>query len=191
LYTSRIQLSLLFTACKEQTSMATILMPAATRDRVPFSDTPAEAPAEAAPRRLVRSLLTIEPASFLTRENTRVFRAAHYTLRAVRFWYHAVEWLEQGEPDAVLLDIDAIDARVSAINVSARRVVELLHRAAGPCPVILAAVSQRDPVEIEDVLRAGIHVFVPASATPMCLIQRVEAARARLTQHTTTLAQTA
>jgi len=173
--------------------MATILMPAAIRDRAPFSDapTPAETPVEVAPRRLLRSLLTIEPAAFLSRENARVFRAANYALHSVRFWYHAVEWLEQGEPDGVLLDIDAIDARVSAVNVSARRVVELLHRAADPRPMIIAAVSRRDPVEIEDVLRAGVHIFVPASATPVCLIQRVEAARARLSRPAPILALTA
>jgi CheY-like chemotaxis protein len=182
LYASHTRLSHIFNARKEQISMATILMPAAIRDRLPFGDTPAltEAPVDAASHRLMRTLLTIEPAAFLTREHARVFRAANYSLRTVRFWYQAVEWLEQGAPDAVLLDVDAIDARVSAINVSARRVVELLHRAAGPRPVIIAVVSQCDPVEIEDVLRAGVQVFVPASASSVCLIQRVEAARARL-----------
>lgn len=170
--------------------MATILMPPAIRDRVSPSDAPAAMPADAA-RRQLRSLLTIEPAVFMTRENARVFRAANYSLRAVRLWYQAIEWVEQGDPDGVLLDIDALDARVSSVNVSARRVVELLHRAAGLRPVIIAAVSRRDSSEIEDVLRAGVHAFVAASATPVCLIQRVEAARARLARPVPALALTA
>jgi len=163
--------------------MATIFLPAAIRERASLVDLPlpAESAPEAPPRRQPRHLLTIEPSGFLTRENARVFRAASYQLRAVRFWHQAIDWVQQSEVDAVLLDADAIDARVSPTNVSTRRIVELLRRATPGQALTIAVVSARDFMEIEDVLRAGVDVFVQAHVSSVCLIQRIEAARARLT----------
>lgn len=160
--------------------MATILVPPSTRERAPLFDLPA--PTESITdltRRPMQQILTIEPACFLTREHARAFRAADYALRSVRVWYHAVDWVEHSELDTALLDLDAIDARVSQINVSARRVVHLLRRAAHGRPLLIAATSRRDFVEVEDTIRAGVDVFVPSSITPLCLVQRIEAVQAR------------
>ncbi len=171
--------------------MATILLPAAIRERAAIIDlpTPAEAAGEMHLRRPLLHLLTIEPASFLNRNTSRAFRAAGYHLGAVRFWHQAIDWVQHGQVDAVLLDADAIDARVSATNVSTRRIVELLRRAAPEKALTIAVTSARDFMEIEDVLRAGVDVFVAARVSPVCLIQRIEAARAR--RHPRSLAHAA
>ena len=131
-------------------------------------------------RRHQYHVLTLEPSALLTREHARVFRAANYILRPVRSWHHAVEWVEQGTMDVVLLDADAIDTSVSLLNVSTKRIIALLRRAAAGRPLTIAIVSARDFVEIEDTLRAGVDVFVSHKASTVCLIQRIEAARARI-----------
>jgi CheY-like chemotaxis protein len=163
--------------------MATTLSPISLRERLPLLESiPAiertAAPA-ATPRRTARHVLTLEPAAFLSREHVRAFRAANYILRPVRHWHQALDWVEQGAPDAILLDVDAIDAAVSSLNVSARRLVTLLRRAAQGRALPIAIVSQRDYVEIEDIVQAGVDVVVPTQAPMVCLIQRIEAARLR------------
>lgn len=135
--------------------MATLLTPAAPAENLTLLESPE---AVSPSRRLHHHLLTIEPTPLLAHEHARVFRAANYTMRSVRSWHHAVEWVARGELDVVLLDADAIEANVSALNVSTRRVVTLLRRAARGRPLIIAVVSARDFVEIEDVVRAGVDV---------------------------------
>lgn len=163
--------------------MATVIAPSSFRERpsqatgIALVEPAGEIVSQ--PRRLWHQLLTIEPAAFYTREGARVFRAASYLLRAVNSWRTAVEWVERGELDAVLLDLDAIDAAVSSVNVSSVRVVTLLRRAAADKHLIIGAVSRRDFAEVEDCIRAGVTVFAPASSSPMTLIQRLDAARAR------------
>jgi DNA-binding response OmpR family regulator len=160
--------------------MAAILVPPPARERAPLFDLPVPTEMVADPtRHPLHQILTIEPACFLTREHARAFRAANFALRSVRLWYHAVEWVEHSELDTALLDLDAIDARVSRINVSARRVVEMLRRAADGRALLIAAVTRRDFVEVADAVRAGIDVFVPAAATPLCLVQRIAATQTR------------
>jgi DNA-binding NarL/FixJ family response regulator len=160
--------------------MAAILVPPPTRERAPLFDLPVATEAAADPARLLlHQILTIEPACFLTREHARAFRAANFALRSVRVWYHAVEWVEHSELDTVLLDLDALDARISQLNVSARRVVELLRHTAGRHPLLIAAVTRRDFVEVEETVQAGVDVFVPSAATPLCLVQRITAAHLR------------
>lgn len=166
--------------------MATVIAPSSFRERPPLSpgvalvETSSEAVTQ--PRRLGHHLLTIEPAAFYTREGARVFRAAGYLLRAVNSWRNAVEWVERGELDAVLLDLDAIDAAVSPANVSSLRVVTLLQRAAVGKRLIIGAVSRREFAEMEDIIRAGVTVFAPTASSPVTLIQRLDAARTRLVQ---------
>jgi DNA-binding NarL/FixJ family response regulator len=163
--------------------MATILSPISLRERLPLLEAPpaVERGTEpvATPRRTSRHVLTIEPAAFLSREHQRAFRAANYILRPVRQWHLAVDWVEQGAPDAILLDVDAIDAAVSTLNVSARRLITLLRRGARDRAIPIAIVSRRDYVEIEDIVQSGVDVFVPTSAPMFCLIQRIDAAWSR------------
>ncbi len=121
--------------------MATLLTPAAHAENLILLESTETVSTS---RRLHHHLLTIEPTPLLSRENARVFRAANYTMRAVRSWHHAVEWVERGELDVVLLDADAIDAGISALNVSTRRIVTLLLQAAVGRPLIIAVVSARD-----------------------------------------------
>ncbi len=166
--------------------MATILSP---RERATQAENLTLVEAVAEPfvpgRNHYHHILTIEPARFIDREHARVFRASHYLLRAVRAWHHAVEWVEQGNLDVVLLDADAIDVSVSALNVSTQRIVTLLRRAAEQRPLIIAIVSDRDFAEMDHVLSSGVDVFVSSAASPMCLIQRIEAVRARTAYHAT------
>jgi hypothetical protein len=138
---------------------------------------------DATPRKLWRQAITIEPARFYNRTDARVFRAARYMLRAVQEWRHAVEWVERREVDAVLLDIDAIDAATCALRVSSARLVYILRRAAVGRNPIIAATTRRDFVEIEDVVRAGVDVLTPHTLTSWAMIQRIEAARARRLAH--------
>ena len=164
--------------------MATTLSPHVKRESATQTEnlTFLEAVAEPAmpTRRHQYHILTLEPSALLTREHARVFRAANYILRPVRSWHHAVEWVEQGTIDVVLLDADAIDASVSLLNVSTQRIIALLRRAAAGRPLTIAIVSARDFVEIEDMLGAGVNVFVPHTASTVCLVQRIDAARARM-----------
>ncbi|MBA3825207.1 MAG: hypothetical protein H0X24_15075 [Ktedonobacterales bacterium] len=150
------------------------------RERLPLLESPPVVERSVEPvapsRRTSRHVLTLEPAAFLSREHHRAFRAANYILRPVRQWHLAVDWVEQGAPDAILLDVDAIDAAVSSLNVSARRLVTLLHQAARARAIPIAIVSRRDFVEIEDIVQAGVDVFVQTDAPMVCLIQRIEAA---------------
>lgn len=139
---------------------------------------PASEPAILARR--YRHLLIAGPEALLTHEHHRIFHAANYALRTVREWRHAIDWIERGDPDAVLLDIDTIDAACSSLNVSSARFVTLLQRASAARPVVIAGVSARDFVEIEDTLRAGVQVFARRDIPLLGLIQRIEAARARL-----------
>jgi len=167
--------------------MATTLSPISLRERLPLLESlpTVERSAEpvATPRRTSHHVLTLEPAAFLSREHHRAFRAANYILRPVRQWHLVVEWVEQGAPDAILLDVDAIDAAISTLNVSARRLITLLSRAIRDRAIPIAIVSRRDYVEIEDILQAGVDVFVPTHAPMFCLIQRIEAARVRSQMH--------
>jgi DNA-binding NarL/FixJ family response regulator len=135
-----------------------------------------------APRRLHHHMLVLEPTSLLTPESIRAFRAANYLVRPVRSWHQAIEWVEQEELDAILLDLDAIDNGVSRLNVSSARLITLLRRSAGDrCPAI-AAVSRRDIAELEDTMAAGVDIFVNRRASLLCMIQRIDATRQRLTQ---------
>ncbi len=140
-------------------------------------------PTHQQPHRLLRHLLVLEPTPLLTYECARAFRAASYAIRPVRNWQHMLEWVEQGEIDGILLDLDAIDASVSSLNISAKRLITLLRRAARESSLTIAAVSKRDFTEVEDVLRAGVDVFVGRQHSLLCLIQRIEAARVRLARH--------
>lgn len=167
--------------------MATTLSPISLRERLPLLESlpTVERSAEPVvmPRRTSHHVLTIEPAVFLSREHQRAFRAANYILRPVRQWHMVLDWVEQGAPDAILLDVDAIDAAVSKLNVSAHRLITLLRRALRDRAIPIGIVSRRDYVEIEDIVQAGVDVFVPSSAPMFCLIQRIDAARQRAQQH--------
>ncbi len=163
--------------------MATILSPISLRERLPLLESRPTVERGAEPaitsRRISHHVLTLEPAAFLSREHQRAFRAANYILRPVRQWHQAVDWVEQGAPDAILLDVDAIDAAVSSLNVSSRRLITLLRRADNGRAIPIAIVSRRDYVEIEDIVAAGVDVFVPTGTPMFCLIQRLDAARLR------------
>lgn len=166
--------------------MATVLSTAAPiRERphqpaiFPVSDQPHEISVQ--PRRLLRHGLILEPSTLLNRETQRTFRAAGYSLRSIRSWSAALEMIETGEMDAVLLDIDAIDASVSRLNVSACRLITLMRRlpTKATCPVI-AAISQRDYSEIQEHVHAGVHVCASKQTSLISLVHQIEAARQRL-----------
>ena len=133
----------------------------------------------AQPRRLLRHLLVLEPTPLLTYECARAFRADSYAMRPVRAWQTALDWVEQGDVDSILIDLDAIEAHVSPRNISAARFITLVRRAAQGRALTIAAVSRRDFVEVEDTLRAGVDVFVGRQQSLLCLIQRIEASRQR------------
>jgi hypothetical protein len=146
---------------------------------------PGAASADPAPsRRLYVHAITIEPSVFLGRDHMRTLRAGNYLLRAVRAWHHVVEWIEQGNPDLLLLDLDAIDARVSAMNVSARRLVTLARKAAGDRPLLIAGTSARDYVEIEDTVLAGVDLLLRRDQSPVHVLHLLEARRARRAHET-------
>src|SRR5262249_20308362 len=149
----------------KESCMATIL--SRERELLITSPAPLESPAEApaTSRRVFQPVLTIEPASFLNREGARVFRAANYVLRPVRAWHHAVEWIERGDMDLALFDLDMLDASVTSTSVSSARLVTLMRRASTGRPLIIAGISRRDYSEIEDTLRAGVDVFVGPQAS--------------------------
>lgn len=130
-------------------------------------------------RQVHHNLLVVEPASFLNHECARAFRAANYALRSVRSWQTAVEYVEHGDPEVVLLDLDALDHALNSLNVSARRLVQLLRHASADRQIMLAGVSCRDFCEIEDIMRAGLHLLVPRDASLLRLIQRIDATRMR------------
>jgi DNA-binding response OmpR family regulator len=132
------------------------------------------------PRRLFYHLMVLEPTPLLATEFVRAFRAAGYGTHSARTWVQMLEWIEQEEVDAVLLDLDAIDASVSSRNISATRLITLMRRAMDSHPVTVAAVSRREYSEIEDTIKAGVDVFVNRSSSILCLIQRLDAARVRL-----------
>ncbi len=163
--------------------MASLLSPLPARDFTPRASGPTlvdlNAEPGAQPRRLFHHLLVIEPTAYLTHENARVFRAVGYAAHAARTWHQAIEWAEHEDLDAILLDLDALDASVSKLNISSTRLIILLRRVAREHPLAIAAVSCRDYVEVEDALRAGIDVFVHRQASLLCLMQRIEATRAR------------
>ncbi len=173
--------------------MATVLSPFSSQERAPHPSgltlvEPNHPETPTQPRRLLRHLLVLEPTSLLTYECARAFRAASYAIRPVRAWQRALEWVEQGDIDGILLDLDTIDAAVSRQNVSSPRLITLLRRAAAGQPLTIAAVSKRDFVEVEDALRAGVDVFVERQSSLLCLIQRIEASRVRGLRHAHALA---
>ena len=168
--------------------MATVLSSHPVPERAPHpSGLSLVDPNHSQPRRLLRHLLVLEPTPLLTYECARAFRAASYAIRPVRSWQHTLEWVEQGEIDGILLDLDAIDASVSSLNISAPRLITLLRRAARGSALTIAAVSKRDFSEVEDALRAGVDVFVGRQHSLLCLIQRIEAARVRQARRAFTL----
>ena len=173
--------------------MATVLSPFSSQERAPHPSgltlvEPNHLEIPTQPRRLLRHLLVLEPTPLLTYECARAFRAASYAIRPVRSWQRALEWVEQGDIDGILLDLDAIDAAVSRQNVSAHRLVTLLRRVAASQPLTIAAVSQRDFIEVEEALRAGVDVFVGRQSSLLCLIQRIDASRLRRARYVQALA---
>jgi DNA-binding NarL/FixJ family response regulator len=145
------------------------------RERAPHLKVIRSEAAEPA-RRALRHIVVIEPTSFRSHEHAAVFRATSYATHIARAWVHAVEWVERKEIDAVLLDLDLLDASVSQLNVSSARLITLLRRVPRSSPLIVAAVSYRDFFEIEDALRAGVNVFVSRQAPLLTVLQRIEAA---------------
>ncbi len=134
-------------------------------------------------RRRPHHMLVVEPNLLVSQESTRIFRAANYAMHSVRTWHQAIEWVERADPEVVLLDIDAIDSACSSVNVSAARLVTLLHHAINRRPIIIAGVSHRDFFEIEYVLRAGISIFVERRTSLINLVYRIDAARRRTDTH--------
>lgn len=133
-----------------------------------------------ATQRHFRSIIVVEPAAFLTNETARIFRSANYALRNVRAWHQAIEWVERGDPEVILLDLDALDHALSSTHVSSHRLVALLRRAAAARPLTIAGVSQRDFSEMEEIMRCGLNLFVPRTLPVLRLIQRIDATRHRL-----------
>ncbi len=138
----------------------------------------------APPRRLYVHAITVEPSVFLGRDHVRTLRAGNYLLRAVRAWHHAVEWIEQGNLDMLLLDLDTTDARVSSMNVSARRLVTLARRAASDRPLLIVGMSARDYVEVEETVLAGVDLLLRRDLSPVHVLHLLEARRARRAHET-------
>ncbi len=165
--------------------MASMLTPSTVRERnnglflvEPATETPPQV------SRQVRTVLAVEPASFLTRDAQRTFRAVQYSLRSVRAWHTAVEWVERGDPEVILLDLDALDHALSSINISALRLVSLLRRAAQDRQILLAGVSRRDFCEIEEIARSGLDLLIPHDLPLLRMVQRIDATLMR--QHRST-----
>lgn len=107
--------------------------------------------------------------------------AADCELLLARTWDRLLVGVEKAVVDVVLIDLDAVDCRGAGhTRISGRRLVSLLARRLTELAPMrenanprLALLTRLDYVEIEDIMRLGVHILARPDDDPTTLLKRL------------------
>lgn len=119
-------------------------------------------------------LVTMHSTSRMHPELLAALAARTFDLRPLERWEHLFRACDDPESGAILLDLDEAERSPSlrALGLSAHRLIHLLARTLAHHRVALVVLTSRDYVEIEDLVRAGVHALLhPGTDVERCAEQ--------------------